>query len=652
MFQIKEESCTMEVNFSEEEVSYSFYGSVDCESQTVKTEYRMKINMKNIDEIKERFYEDMDNKCDIHEIESLGQLLYQQLVPKSLAEIILSRKGNIIIVTKRQDIPWEMLHDGENFWGLKYGVGRCIVGCNNKTIDLQKNDNAKEKRKTACLIVTDPTGDLKEAEIESQELMEFLREKNIACSYITKQQVTVSDLLMEFNSSKYDFIHYNGHIGKDSETGEFSFILSGGKTFSLNSVSVLENFGNPFVFLNGCGDRVNSINLYGGGFVNEGIVVPFIYAGARVVIGSSWRISDKGAKVFAESIYNHLLSGETIGRAMTETRIEMKQKYSTNTDWAAFNLYGNPGLCFLNGLNFPNLPGKLKLSDFTDKGVEVIKTASGLLKKSSLISTTHLFYSVISQNKELAIQTSYALKVPSEEIINIMNEIIDKSENYPAENKELKKQFSMNCEKVLITAEVNALKDNNKIGPDEIYSSLLTLEKTSINMILMLIVQNYYKKTKNELFDNDILIKEIFSKDSFQCIQSAAVYTQGKTLISTTHLFLSILSAYNYKYKMKFKENAIDISEIEKYIMKIIGIDVIVPPEENIFSKNIYLQYFSENTIEIICAANKNLKNKNCKITNEDILQCILSNKCSATQIIKNCGINPLDILSCIEKFS
>ncbi len=543
MFELKNESCILEASFSQGIFSYSMS---DCESnilQAVKKEYYIKVSMKNISSLIDKLYEIIENDYNQSSFKNICKLLYQQLIPKELSEILCKKQRYINIVTKNQEIPWELLHDGDNFLGIKHLLGRIIVGCEGS-----RPSNPRNRTAPSCLLISNPSGDLPKAEEESRVLMAFLRDNGIKCNYLSHYQVSVSDILMELNSSKYDFIHYNGHIAKDPETREYSFILADNEYFSLNSVSVLEGFGNPFVFVNGCGGKVNAFHTYGGQYVNEGVVIPFIYAGARAVIGSSWKVSDEGARVFAEKVYQYIFSGDMAGEAMAKARAEVFRENPDDPTWASFILYGNPCLCFVNSVEIPELPGKLARADFDDKVWSILELSSKYAKQQGTVSTTHLFLAMLETMPDDFAEMYGKLEITPDEFIDALRKIVETYESQQTGIKEEKLRFSANVKKILVNSGVLASDNKEKIDVRHLMNVLVETKEAGFYKITNL-VYNHIRDKKEKyaqeaalrnLFDDGGYIRdEGFGSDMLATLRAALEYAQDQ-VITTTHLFIGM----------------------------------------------------------------------------------------------------------------
>ena len=62
-----------------------------------------------------------DNFTD--EARHLGHLLYRTLCPADLAGW-MSESGPLVLHDDGRAMPWELVHDGREFWGLQHALGR------------------------------------------------------------------------------------------------------------------------------------------------------------------------------------------------------------------------------------------------------------------------------------------------------------------------------------------------------------------------------------------------------------------------------------------------------------------------------------------------------------------------------------------------
>jgi CHAT domain-containing protein len=70
----------------------------------------------------------------------------------------------------------------------------------------------------------------------------------------------------------------------------------------------------------------------------------FLYAGARSVVATLWRVEDEGAAVFAERFYRHLRQlTPAVALARAQTEMMRDSRYTAPFYWAAYQLSGDGG---------------------------------------------------------------------------------------------------------------------------------------------------------------------------------------------------------------------------------------------------------------------------------------------------------------------
>ena len=64
------------------------------------------------------------------EFTALGSFLYRTLLPTKISNVLRNSKVQFLSLEfddALTDIPWELMYDGENFFNLKYAIGRRTV---------------------------------------------------------------------------------------------------------------------------------------------------------------------------------------------------------------------------------------------------------------------------------------------------------------------------------------------------------------------------------------------------------------------------------------------------------------------------------------------------------------------------------------------
>lgn len=283
----------------------------------------------------------------IDEARKAGDDLAQHLLPKEVRTIFPQDGEALLLSTNKHAIPWELLWDGD-FLGVRFAIGRQLItkdkirktGIRLATVrqlvavdEMRKPESNGEARQKNCLFLTNPTDDLPEARKEAKRLMEYFRNHGIACTLIAGEQITSAEIY-SYLRSKFDIVHYSGHIDIDEKEGAY-LRLSRKDRFYLRTALTLDDFGHPFVFLNGCGGGPSRGS-------SARIVRPLIDAGCGPILCASMQITDKGSRLFSEQLIANVLSGMSYGKATMETRKRFSGDPSGGTDWMRFVYYGNP----------------------------------------------------------------------------------------------------------------------------------------------------------------------------------------------------------------------------------------------------------------------------------------------------------------------
>jgi hypothetical protein len=259
------------------------------------------------------------------------QGLFNEILPLRQQEIRFIRdplcdlKTALLIATNVPEVPWELLHNGTDFLGLRYEMGRSLRARGPEWRPGRRVGNWQ------CLIIADPTEDLPTAAVEAAAVKESLEAKGIACDYLAGKDACFANVLNYLNSGHYDIIHYSGHIGREEESHEFGFILNNGQFFTASSIRT--HVRTPAIaFLNGC----NS------GAVVQGLTEAFLSTGAQMVVGSLFNTPSRGAAAFAKKFYADFLRGVPAGEAMRQARLHVKEMENCGLSWACFVMYGDP----------------------------------------------------------------------------------------------------------------------------------------------------------------------------------------------------------------------------------------------------------------------------------------------------------------------
>jgi hypothetical protein len=267
-----------------------------------------------------------------------GAYLTQTLMPQDLRDklwAVRDRISSIIVQSEEPWIPWELCRltgrdDGRIVEGPflceAYTMTRWLPGVGFKRPLTLRN---------LALVVPDDSGlPLSGAE------KEYVRSLGRGRRKVTEVRATFAGLQDAFAKGVYDGWHFTGHgAARDENPDRSPILLAGGESFTPESLSgSAANVGlpHPLVFINACQVGRSGMALTGiGGWANR-----FVEAGAGAFIGAYWAVFDEPAYAFATEVYTRLLDGVTVGRAVREARLAIRQK--GDPTWLAYTVFADP----------------------------------------------------------------------------------------------------------------------------------------------------------------------------------------------------------------------------------------------------------------------------------------------------------------------
>jgi CHAT domain-containing protein len=277
------------------------------------------------------------------ELEKAGKYAYGHLIPAQIQSLLAKSSADHLrldIDERLIDLPWELVHDGNEFLCLRYAVGRRLVS-NQDFLPPQRHPQAAQDSRV--LIVADPTGDLPAAKREGRKLANLLRDKcHMQVDEFTASGITKKDFLLSFQN--YDIVHFAGHASHDaSSPDESSLMLADGEVQAFEIARFITTRSPAVVFLNACwsAEELRDPDSYSP--MMRGLGRTFLYAGVTAFLGYLIPVPDDSATRFAMCFYNALIQGYTVGESLRRSRIQSRNpKTSYDLTWSSAVLYGDP----------------------------------------------------------------------------------------------------------------------------------------------------------------------------------------------------------------------------------------------------------------------------------------------------------------------
>jgi len=271
-------------------------------------------------------------------------ILYRTLIPVRLRAQLKALDGPLLVSTSLLGLPWELLHDDDEFWGLRYALGKRLVMSRPLP---PPGTPARHARPRALVIGSDPRGDLPFVGQEVETICEVLEPfADVDC--VTGRLATF-DTVVGYLSAGFDLIHYCGHVVVGAD-GSPALLLADEQGLSASAIEA-NVAGRPLVFLNGCASARGTTDAPSGRWeaTVASVAYGFLFGGALGVVGTLCDVSDRHASVLAEEFYRRALEGEPVGEALRAARGRCRAHPASASSpaWLSFVLYGNPAQVLL-----------------------------------------------------------------------------------------------------------------------------------------------------------------------------------------------------------------------------------------------------------------------------------------------------------------
>jgi CHAT domain-containing protein len=291
----------------------------------------------------------------------VGSLLYNLILPNDvqdelgIGDLFLEMGVDEALL----DYPWELMHDGTEFLCLKHSMGR-FVNVSRPAIPKLKPPDAVGVKPLSILLISVPRPQPRAAANIFDELPAVDSETEAIVKAITDLGDATNLTLLRGNDAdwtsvaktittgRFHIVHYSGHAFFDPKRPYDSSLVLFDADMTTGQIGKF--FGNhpPMLFfVNGCesaatrglgADWKKRYDIFG-------LARAFLETGAYL-LGSRWKIGDKGAAKFAESFYAKLLAEQPLGRAIRDARVACMTALPDDISWASYVFYGDPRLRF------------------------------------------------------------------------------------------------------------------------------------------------------------------------------------------------------------------------------------------------------------------------------------------------------------------
>ena len=165
-------------------------------------------------------------------MKALGAKLGALTLHPALARALLATRGQTLSVVHDaagSRVPWEALNLRGWFPALEGGLSRRYATAD--LVPARFDAERREQRELGVLLIANPTGDLPGAEAERERIARILgARQTVRLTEVVGEAATLARVTAEFESGRYDVIHYAGHAFFDARRpGDSGLLLADGE---------------------------------------------------------------------------------------------------------------------------------------------------------------------------------------------------------------------------------------------------------------------------------------------------------------------------------------------------------------------------------------------------------------------------------------
>lgn len=268
-------------------------------------------------------------------VNELGKEVYS-LIPKSIRNAIKTLNPKYLSMEADDlSIPFELAHDGEDFFCLKYNLGKRVL----PDKDYTPPTTIGTGKLRIKLIIARP---INETMMRETEFLESLKAKNLITLEGTTEQINKKQL-EKILSQESDIIHLYCKIFFNKTEPTEPQLLVGDDMLSIKEIENLKIPNTPLIFTDIHEETHGETGPHR--FMGLArIAKAFLNSGASSFIAQLWKIPDNIKLEITTKFYEKIVPKKTpLGAIIREIKNELKQQYS-ETIWAALSLYGDPAL--------------------------------------------------------------------------------------------------------------------------------------------------------------------------------------------------------------------------------------------------------------------------------------------------------------------
>ncbi len=252
-------------------------------------------------------------------LQGLGSRLFNELIPSEVVQLVREWQPgfSVRVSTNEKWIPWELMHDGQDFWGNRFIIARSPRVPDRRTLpDISRPESQGLRQIRGIVNVIG--GDIPAT--EAQRASQLFNELLPSIPVTVLQEIPVSVLAEALPGADVLHCTCHGHLQPPPPLLQIYVDTSPTQNLCLDTVQTLETLEpGSLVFANACSSN-SPVSTFRG-FSNFGW--EFYRQGADVFIGTLGIVPAQYAVNFAENVYRELLREDgrlTIGQAVARAK--------------------------------------------------------------------------------------------------------------------------------------------------------------------------------------------------------------------------------------------------------------------------------------------------------------------------------------------
>ncbi|MCC7107770.1 MAG: CHAT domain-containing protein [Deltaproteobacteria bacterium] len=297
-----------------------------------------------------------------------GQQLFARALPAAVRERLLQTPRRTLRLDLEDSLvhaPWELMHDGQEFLGCRFSVGRLVAARAEQPIP-QVAAGAD-----ALVVVANPSGDLPHADEEGRVIEGLFSQAAPGRVLHKGGRLGRAELLDLIGRARV--LHFAGHVTKRTEGGPAGLVVADGVVSAEDLKAAMAKGAPALVFANGCHASTSGRWQEAGA---SSLAQALLLSGVRHTLAPLWGVPDADALAFALRFYEAALAGLPLGECARRARKALQLTHRAPLSFAGYVLYGDPRETFPLEDARLSSPGRTRSGDFPRVSPQVLAEAA------------------------------------------------------------------------------------------------------------------------------------------------------------------------------------------------------------------------------------------------------------------------------------